>query len=246
MSRKSQNGFALVVLLIIVILAIIGGTGYFVWHSQQATDKALIDANTASNGNVGKPDVKSFEDCKKLATSKVLETYPEQCVTKDGKTFVQKVAYLGKRVTSAKGGFSMIVLNGWEVGIDTTFDYLFQYHPERLVYKSAKAPKTTTTDASGVGGYVPGIMIAINKYQDPITTGDAFSLNDGTAGICKSSTTKPSESEGLLDAAQGTYINKSCMFTKGKTRVFAQYSYFEHEPLDTRAVEWAFKTIQIN
>jgi hypothetical protein len=44
MKQSAQNGFAVLeALLIVVILAIIGGTGYFVWHAKQNTDKSLSD-----------------------------------------------------------------------------------------------------------------------------------------------------------------------------------------------------------
>jgi uncharacterized protein (UPF0333 family) len=46
---KKQSGFALVEgLLIILILAIIGFGGYYVWHTQQQTNKTLDTAATTS------------------------------------------------------------------------------------------------------------------------------------------------------------------------------------------------------
>jgi type II secretory pathway pseudopilin PulG len=49
MSKTSQSGFAVVELLLTLILvAIIGFTGYYVWHSQKQTDKALNVANDAA------------------------------------------------------------------------------------------------------------------------------------------------------------------------------------------------------
>ena len=47
--NKTQKGFAaLEAILIIVILVIIGGTGYYVWHSKQQTDKTLSQAEKTS------------------------------------------------------------------------------------------------------------------------------------------------------------------------------------------------------
>lgn len=47
--NKTQNGFAIIEsLLILIIIAIIGGTGYYVWHSKSQTDKTL---DNASNSN---------------------------------------------------------------------------------------------------------------------------------------------------------------------------------------------------
>lgn len=46
---KNKNGFAaLESLLILVIVAIIGGTGYYVWHSKAQTDKNLNNAASAN------------------------------------------------------------------------------------------------------------------------------------------------------------------------------------------------------
>jgi hypothetical protein len=47
--KKTQSGFSLVEgLLIILILAIIGFGGYYVWHTQKQTDKTLDTAVTTS------------------------------------------------------------------------------------------------------------------------------------------------------------------------------------------------------
>jgi hypothetical protein len=47
--NKTQKGFALVEgLLILLILAVIGFGGYYVWHSQRQTDKSLTQANQVS------------------------------------------------------------------------------------------------------------------------------------------------------------------------------------------------------
>jgi type II secretory pathway pseudopilin PulG len=47
--NKTQKGFAVVeVTLLLVLVSIIAGTGYFVWHSKKQADKSL---NTAANTN---------------------------------------------------------------------------------------------------------------------------------------------------------------------------------------------------
>ncbi len=48
MKQLNKSGFAAVeAILIVVIVGIIAGTGYFVWHAKQATEKSLTD--TASS-----------------------------------------------------------------------------------------------------------------------------------------------------------------------------------------------------
>lgn len=47
--KKTQTGFAVLEgLLILVIVAIIGGTGYYVWHSKSQTDKNLDNASSTN------------------------------------------------------------------------------------------------------------------------------------------------------------------------------------------------------
>lgn len=50
MKKLNQSGFgAIEAILIVVIVAIIGGTGYYVYHANKQTDKA---ANNASSSNI--------------------------------------------------------------------------------------------------------------------------------------------------------------------------------------------------
>lgn len=46
---QKQSGFAVLeTLLLVVVLGLIGGTGYYVWHSKQSTDKTLQNTNAVS------------------------------------------------------------------------------------------------------------------------------------------------------------------------------------------------------
>ena len=54
--KTNQTGFAAVeAVLIVVILAILGGTGWFVWHSKQATDASLTNTANSQPGIAKKP-----------------------------------------------------------------------------------------------------------------------------------------------------------------------------------------------
>jgi hypothetical protein len=51
--NKTQKGFALVEgLLISLIIAIIAGTGYYVWHSKNQTDESLANTSDSSQSTV--------------------------------------------------------------------------------------------------------------------------------------------------------------------------------------------------
>src|SRR5665213_1160694 len=72
--KISQKGFAaLEGILILVIIAIIGGTGYYVWHSKNQTDKTLI---AASNTN-------------QTTTTKTNKQLPTQVVLHNGGTVLE-------------------------------------------------------------------------------------------------------------------------------------------------------------
>src|ERR1700741_3295894 len=48
--KEKQNGFGIVEgLLIFIIVSLIGGTGWYVWHSKQSADKTYSTAGTTSS-----------------------------------------------------------------------------------------------------------------------------------------------------------------------------------------------------
>lgn len=74
--NRRQSGHALLIIVIVVLsLAILGVLGFLFWKN------FINTSGTAST-------VTTFEECKASAGSKMLPTYPEQCVTSDGQTFV--------------------------------------------------------------------------------------------------------------------------------------------------------------
>ncbi len=88
--QQRQAGFSIIqTLLVMIVLVILGFTGYFVYQSQQNTNKTLSNTNKVVQGNSTPTTspVTDFAGCKQAAGSKLLETYPEQCLTKAGKTF---------------------------------------------------------------------------------------------------------------------------------------------------------------
>lgn len=88
MANSKQSGFAIIeTTLILFVLCMLGFTGWFIWHAKQNADKSLNAATNSDLGIVVSSKVTDFGSCKAAKGSKMLETYPEQCVTKDGKKF---------------------------------------------------------------------------------------------------------------------------------------------------------------
>jgi Tfp pilus assembly protein PilV len=90
--KKLQAGFSVIeTLLLIIIVGMLGGVGWYVWHANSQANKNL---NAASSTEIAVPAskaIKTFEDCKKAASSKIQETFPEVCVTKSGQKFTDAV-----------------------------------------------------------------------------------------------------------------------------------------------------------
>lgn len=134
MVQTNQRGFGAVeVLLGLVIVGILGFTGWFVWQSQKETNKAYDDASHSQNAVPKAPDsnaVSEFEKCRKAEGSRLLGTYPEQCVTKDGKTYT--AADVTPAATATKNGY--LTIKEWGVKIPLTY-------ADKLTYSYDEADK---------------------------------------------------------------------------------------------------------
>ncbi len=117
MKATDQKGFGAVeVLLIAVVVGILGFTGYYVWHSQSETNKAYDDAGKSENASleyIKDSTQADFEACKKAAGSRMLQTYPEQCVTKDGKVYT--TAAVTPSTTSQSDAQNYLIIKEWGV-----------------------------------------------------------------------------------------------------------------------------------
>lgn len=211
---KNTRGFALIeALLIFVIVGALAGVGWYVYQRQNTDDS---------------------DDSYTYGTNTPVEPEEEEANT-------DEVEYLSKTFTSYGSAFSMSVLNGWTLNSDTNGNFLFQYDVAQLTYDKNKEPQVNETDKSGVGGYVPGVKVSVNEFNEEINSGEKFVLNDGTTGYCKEDTFTAADD---IAPGMGNFINKSCFFKKNNSKLSATYSYYQDEPLNAEAVEFAFKTIE--
>lgn len=74
--RQSGNGLLIVIISVAVVVVLVV-LGFIFWQN-------FIKSGSTSV-------ISSYEDCKKAPESRILETYPEQCVTIDGQTFTGPV-----------------------------------------------------------------------------------------------------------------------------------------------------------
>jgi len=76
--------------IVTVAVAVVLAAGYAVWfayHSAHLANASLKSANSVSKDIPKLPQITTFDGCKNAPKSKLLETYPEQCVTATGKQF---------------------------------------------------------------------------------------------------------------------------------------------------------------
>jgi uncharacterized protein HemX len=81
--RRNQKGIgSLEAILVLVAVCALVGIGWLVWRQNEvklAEEKVPSQVKNHSESD--------FEACKNAAGSKMLETYPQQCMTKDGKIY---------------------------------------------------------------------------------------------------------------------------------------------------------------
>jgi hypothetical protein len=91
-THKRTQFAALGVVMAMIILGVLVFTGWYAYHSQQVANASLQNANKVSSDIPKVAPITTFDACKKAGSSKILQTYPEQCVTKAGKRFTDSVA----------------------------------------------------------------------------------------------------------------------------------------------------------
>jgi type II secretory pathway pseudopilin PulG len=130
MKKLSQNGFAVLeALLVIVIVGAIAGTGLYVWHSQKEADKALKASNTAANSNAEVENPSSTDE----TANWLLYTAPSK-------------------------SFSMRLADGWSLNRFADEDSLYGFGAVSATYAKGKQAKVTVSEG-GSDGTTVGLFI---------------------------------------------------------------------------------------
>jgi type II secretory pathway pseudopilin PulG len=119
--KKGQRGFAVLeVLLILVILAVLTGTFWFVWKSNKDANDSLNNSDSLNSSALQKIEpIKTYEDCKKSKTSTIdKNAFPQSCTTKAGKKFTDPNPYADwKKYVSKTGMYSLKYPAKWSADV---------------------------------------------------------------------------------------------------------------------------------
>src|SRR5688572_24834994 len=108
--NKNQHGFALVeALIIFVIVAMLGGVGFYVWNNKKSTNSTNTNSATSAK-------ITSYEQC--IATSSSTlnkDVFPQTCTAKDGNKFTDpNPAEEWKEYISKGGKFTLKHPASWK------------------------------------------------------------------------------------------------------------------------------------
>ncbi|HVX58260.1 MAG TPA: hypothetical protein VG964_00815 [Candidatus Saccharimonadales bacterium] len=187
--NKKQSGFAVVELIIIILYAVVICVGgYGVWHNEKNKNKPA--ASTSSQTSLTASTVSNFDDCSKASGSKIQQTFPEICVTADGKSFTQDVSRNSSSTTTPANSGAVntkdtqpatkqkyLTITEWGVHAPYTSSSLtLQYKMETVAgikeadITSAELLKAGGSDCIAGGG-------AVARYSGS----DSWMLPDGTS-----------------------------------------------------------------
>jgi hypothetical protein len=219
---QKQNGFAVVEGLLILLLAgIIGGTGYYVWHSKQQTDKTLFEAGNEKN--------QVTKNTKPSAPSTADET---------ADWLIYK---------SPRNLYTIKVPDGWHLVRETDDSItLVGFSLDDIAFKSG-TKATVETEPGGRDGPIPFMMGVIGQEGYDISTprGDkqtGFKTNQG-ADVDKYVFTQTSKPEGPdLPVGGKSY---GYVISKTSTTILIIHDEVPGDPNNVGTLEKMIKTLEL-
>lgn len=252
MIRRTSHGFTIIEgLLILIIVGLIGFTGWYVWNSKNKTDNTYDSANNSSIPKY--TAIKTFDDCKKSAGSKIQESFPEVCVTANGKRFTEpenEISSSWMLYQPPEKVYKINLADGWAL-----------YH-----YSQGDTKNDLETDSSKETVYKPGAKASVTVREQGGRGGLAyFNLRYNPSGGCRPAATavkEPGEktNSGLAitkylydsskdssyEAPYGKYKDYMYVITSGDKKVCI---YYDETSIDSASkiniVESVVKTLEL-
>ncbi len=192
---KQQAGFSAVEgLIVILVLLILGGTGYFVWHRHNSTN----ENKTAASHSTVKSNVRN-------------------CHTTDG-------SIRGELFTDGNGMYSICIPDGWDIAVATNGVNSLMADASGLHYKAGTTPTITKTTEGKDGPsafdlFPSSPSAAIGFNADQYTNLGSFKAANVTGTKSTRIETSQSADGGLGEVPVGThqytYIFNSAKLQEG-------------------------------
>jgi hypothetical protein len=223
--QENFDGFSAVeALLILVIVGILCGTGWYVYSSNKKTDDLL---SSADNTKILSPS---------KAKEKATTTTPKQADETVNWT----------KVTSGKNSFSVKIPDGWNLQNWTSRDYLFAASYKDLTHTSGKAAMVANGDTAPTdSGPVKRFNITGNPIAQKSSIGNYFNEVPQDFGPVSGVTGKKyvhtySEDVDGVKKGDKAYLYR---FEGSKTLITADYYVLGGEADQSALVEKTLKTL---
>jgi hypothetical protein len=225
MKKSGQSGFAVIeAVLVLVIVGILGFTGYFVWHAKQSTDKSL--------DNTAKSQPATAKKSSQQATPDVL--------TGEAANWLEYI--------SPNKEYSMRLADGWKLNHCKGTPYLYTYIHSDISPKPGTKAVVSDIDCGSDGGG-DGLSISfVTKASETTTTNPKTGSFKTLAGDTVNSYSRVEDSaEGGLGAVNkgGVYYTYILNKSSSKNMVIS-YGVNPGQADDHATVEQSIKTITIN
>jgi hypothetical protein len=221
MKQPNQAGFAAIeALLIVVILAIIGGTGYFVWHARQSTNDSLDKA---------------------AQSTQVVETKKSTNPTKSSSSDETSQWYLYEAPSKA---YTVRLADGWKLHRYLQDNSIYTFDSADLSPKPGTKATITQTDG-GRDGSAVGFFLSYYADGSPVsqqgTQQSNITTNDGLQ-VSVYKQTQTTQEEGIGGLPVGATGYTYLLAPKQGPTVLISYGYNKGDIDIHNTVEKVVKT----
>jgi hypothetical protein len=222
MKKLNSKGFsALEVILIIVVIALASGIGYYAYNSTRSTNTEPSSSDQQNDENV---EQNSIDKLNSLYETK-----------------------FGSILNSRKGRFSIAVPRGWTMTNDLEEDYALTLGLENMTYDLNK-PAVVKDDLGFRGGGPMTAAFLINDYSADINVGllpeNSESFTTG-AGLIGKKQVIVEDGAGEISGQPGTKYY-TYQFQKADRILVASYVQAVNEPDQLQVVEDMLRTLKLN
>lgn len=226
---SNQSGLAVIeTVLILVVIGIIGFTGWYVWQSKQKSDE-MLTPNQSSSQSSGKSKAATNDNGAKQTASEQSDSW--------------------LLFTSAKNEFSIRVPDGWKLEQYEDSPSLYTFSNDNLQIIPGQKAVITRVSAGKDGngeGFGVSFVQSLAEMGIPAGVKSSFQTDQGYEVAVYRNVVSPGSSEGAGGLPDGG-VSYTYLITKSATKnIYAWYGYSTGQTDHHVSVEAALKTLKLN